>query len=279
MQIFGLRRSSERGAVVIQVAVCLLGLLAFTSFVVDYGVLWTSRGQAQTAADAGALAGAISLAYEPGTDSANNAKLKASEVAKQNLVWGQAPNVQLTDVTLGEVRTLRGNVVTAPFMVALSITVKSLGDFSSRISEIRPGTRVVAEGPFGVFTEAARRREKVVLIAGGIGITPIRALMEDMSGDVIVLYRVVGEADLIFREELERLAHERGITLLLVVGDHATREGRRLLSPRHLRELVPDIAERQVYVCGPPAMTEFLERSVRRADVPARLIHTEKFAL
>ncbi len=99
MQIFGLRRSSERGAVVIQVAVCLLGLLAFTSFVVDYGVMWTSRGQAQTAADAGALAGGISLAYEPGTDSANNAKLKASEVAKQNLVWGQAPNVQLTDVT------------------------------------------------------------------------------------------------------------------------------------------------------------------------------------
>ena len=162
---------------------------------------------------------------------------------------------------------------------SLRITIKSLGDFSSRIGEIRPGTRVVAEGPFGVFTEAARRREKVVLIAGGIGITPIRALMEDMSGDVIVVYRVVGEGDLIFREELERLAHERGITLLLVVGDHATREGRRLLSPRHLRELVPDIAERQVYVCGPPAMTELLERNVRRADVPPRFIHTEKFAL
>ena len=100
-----------------------------------------------------------------------------------------------------------------------------------------------------------------------------------MSGDVIVVYRVVDEVDLIFREELECLARERGITLLLVVGDHATREGRRLLSPHHLRELVPDIAERQVYVCGPPAMTALLERNVRRADVPARFIHTEKFAL
>src|SRR5712691_12291686 len=98
MQIFGLRRSSERGAVVIQVAVCLLGLLALTAFVVDYGVMWTSRGQAQNAADAGALAGAISLAYESGTDFAN-AKSKASAVAKQNLVWGAAPDVQLTDVT------------------------------------------------------------------------------------------------------------------------------------------------------------------------------------
>ena len=118
-----------------------------------------------------------------------------------------------------------------------------------------------------------------MLVAGGIGITPIRALMEDLSGDVVVIYRVVDEGDIVFREELERLAGERGLRLLFVVGDHATRTGRRLLSPRHLRELVPDISERQVYVCGPPAMAEALERNVRRADVPVRLIHTEKFAL
>jgi ferredoxin-NADP reductase len=64
-----------------------------------------------------------------------------------------------------------------------------------------------------------------------------------------------------------------------VVGDHGTEDGARLLSPAHLQELVPDIAERQVYVCGPPAMTELLGRNVRRANVPPRFIHTEKFAL
>jgi predicted ferric reductase len=167
----------------------------------------------------------------------------------------------------------------APDGRSLRITVKALGDFSSRLAEIAPGTRIVAEGPFGVFTEAARRRDKVVLIAGGIGITPIRALMEDMSGDVIVIYRVVRDEDVIFRDELENLARERGITLLFVVGDHATQDGARLLSPSHLQELVPDIAERQVYVCGPPAMTEHLGRNVRRANVPPRFIQTEKFAL
>jgi predicted ferric reductase len=167
----------------------------------------------------------------------------------------------------------------APDGRSLRITVKALGDFSSRLAEIAPGTRIVAEGPFGVFTEAARRRNKIVLIAGGIGITPIRALMEDMSGDVVVIYRVVREEDVIFRDELEELARERGITLFFVVGDHATEEGARLLSPSHLEELVPDIAERQVYVCGPPAMTEHLGRNVRRANVPPRFIHTEKFAL
>jgi predicted ferric reductase len=167
----------------------------------------------------------------------------------------------------------------APDGRSLRITVKALGDFSSRLAEIAPGTRIVAEGPFGIFTEAARRRNKIVLIAGGIGITPIRALMEDMSGDVIVIYRVVREEDVIFRDELEELARERGITLLFVVGDHATEDGARLLSPSHLQELVPDISERQVYVCGPPAMTEQLGRNVRRANVPPRFIHTEKFAL
>src|SRR5438128_1663872 len=162
---------------------------------------------------------------------------------------------------------------------SLRITVKALGDFSSRLAEIAPGTRVAAEGPFGVFTEESRRRSKIVLIAGGIGITPIRALMEDVLGDVVVIYRVVRDEDVIFRDELEELARERGITLHFVVGDHATEDGARLLSPAHLQELVPDIAERQVYVCGPPAMTEFLGRNVRRANVPPRFIHTEKFAL
>jgi predicted ferric reductase len=167
----------------------------------------------------------------------------------------------------------------APDGRSLRITVKALGDFSARLGELEPGTRVIAEGPFGVFTEAARKREKVLLVAGGIGITPIRALMEDMRGDVVVIYRVVDESDIVFRDELERLADERGLRLLFVVGDHTTRTGRRLLSARHLRELVADIAERQVYVCGPPAMAGVLERNVRRADVPARFIHTEKFAL
>jgi hypothetical protein len=96
------RLSSERGAVLIQVAVCLLVLLAFSAFVVDYGVMWASRGQAQTAADAGALSGAISMAYETEGDAAAqqaNARLKAQAAAKENFVWGEQPDVDLTDIT------------------------------------------------------------------------------------------------------------------------------------------------------------------------------------
>ncbi len=167
----------------------------------------------------------------------------------------------------------------APDGRSLRITVKGLGDFTNRMREIAPGTRVVAEGPFGTFTTAVRRREKTLLVAGGIGITPVRALVEELNGDVVVLYRVVAESDVVFREELESLTAERGIDLRIIAGDHATPEGRNLLSPGHLRELVPDLAEREVYVCGPPAMASAIERNVRAAGVPARYLHVERFAL
>jgi predicted ferric reductase len=162
---------------------------------------------------------------------------------------------------------------------SLRITVKGVGAYSRRLAEVRPGTRVLAEGPFGTFTDAVRRRDKVLLIAGGIGITPVRTLLEEMDGDVAVLYRVVREEDVVFREELDALAQERGVAVEYVVGDHASPGGERLLSAEHLRELVPDVAEREVFLCGPPAMTHVIEKSVRGAGVPRAFVHVERFAL
>ncbi len=130
-----------------------------------------------------------------------------------------------------------------------------------------------------MFTNRARRREKVVLIAGGIGITPVRALLDEMHGDIVVLYRVVSSADVVFYDELQALVQERGIRLELVIGDHATDNGGRLLSADHLRELVPDIQERDIYVCGPPAMTAVIEKHLRDAHVPSRHVKVERFAL
>ena len=178
---------------------------------------------------------------------------------------------------------------------SLRITVKNVGDFTGHIGELAPGTRVIAEGPFGMFTNAMRRRPRVALIAGGIGITPIRALLEEMSGHepipsegrerdlaihrIVLIYRVISDDDLIFRGELERLARDRGIRLWYVVGDHRVPGNEDLLSPQHLRRLVPDIAERDVYLCGPPAMANSIENNVRHAGVPRTYIHTERFAL
>jgi predicted ferric reductase len=167
----------------------------------------------------------------------------------------------------------------APVGNSFRITVKGVGGYTRALRDVRPGTRVIAEGPFGVFTAAARRREKALLIAGGIGITPIRSLLDEMDGDLVVLYRVVHEDDVVFRDELDALAEQRGVALSYVVGDHAAPGGDRLLSPEHLHELVPDIADREVFLCGPPAMTNVIEKSVRRAGVPRPYVHVERFAI
>jgi predicted ferric reductase len=167
----------------------------------------------------------------------------------------------------------------APDGRSLRITVKALGDHSAHLATLPVGTRVLAEGPFGVFTAAARRSEKMLLIAGGIGITPIRALLEELRGDVIVLYRVIAVDELVLRDELRELAARQGHTLHEVVGDHSTEEGRRLLSAPHLRQLVPDLGERDVFLCGPPGLADVVGREVRAAGVRRRRLHVERFAL
>jgi predicted ferric reductase len=167
----------------------------------------------------------------------------------------------------------------APDGRSFRITVKNSGDFTRHIGEIKPGTPVIAEGPFGVFTEAVKRQDRVLLIAGGIGITPIRSLLEEMTGDLTLIYRVVREEDLIFKGELEALARTRGITMHFVVGDHRGPDGERLMSPEHLRELVPDLTTRDIYVCGPPALADMITTNVRRNGVPHKQIHMERFAL
>ena len=163
----------------------------------------------------------------------------------------------------------------APDGRSLRMTTKAVGDYTRDLRKLPVGARAVTEGPFGVFTSDAKLREKTLLIAGGIGITPIRALLDELDGDTIVLYRVIDHEEALFADELDRTrAHVE-----IVAGDHSNEEGRDLLSPEHLRELVPDIVERDVFVSGPPGMVSFIEKNVRCAGVPRRQVHSERFAL
>ena len=133
---------------------------------------------------------------------------------------------------------------------------------------------MIAEGPFGAFTTAARRRPRVALIAGGVGITPVRALLEDMPGapgEIAVVYRARRAEDVILRAELDALAGRRGAEVHYVVG------GDDALSAERLLALVPDLAERDVYLCGSPAMTRATRATLTAAGVPRPQIVTERF--
>ena len=163
----------------------------------------------------------------------------------------------------------------------LRITVKALGDHSGALARLRPGTRIVAEGPFGAMTPARRRRRKVLLVAGGVGITPLRALFQAIPagpGDLTLVYRARREEDVVFRRELELLAERRGARLHIVTGRRADLGGDPL-SAAALRANVPDVARHDVYVCGPPGMTEAAVAALREAGVPRRHIHHESFHL
>jgi len=164
---------------------------------------------------------------------------------------------------------------------SLRITVKELGDFTNTLRDLQPGTRVFAEGPYGTFTARRRTKPRVVLIAGGIGITPLRALIEDLPadpGDITLVYRVQRTEDFIFRHELDRLARERGMVIYPIAGTAIGDDQTDRLGIPALGRMVPDVAASDVYLCGPPALVDAVHRRLRRLGVPRGQIHAERFA-
>jgi predicted ferric reductase len=178
----------------------------------------------------------------------------------------------------------------APGPRRLRITVRELGDHSGRLAMLKPGTRVLIEGPYGAFTAERRRRRRVALIAAGIGITPIRALAEELvtgpgsvPGDVTVVYRADSADQLALGHELQQLADATGMTLHLVVGPPVSGSwlprsaGAGRSDADVAADLVPNIHLHDVYVCGPDPWMDLVHRSLGDAGVPDDQVHDERF--
>jgi ferredoxin-NADP reductase len=180
----------------------------------------------------------------------------------------------------------RGNpysLSAAPRLDRLQITAKDLGDGSGRLASLQPGTRVLIEGPYGKLTGEERVGRKVAMIASGIGITPMRALLEDLAydpGDAVLLYRAHSEQDLVFRGDLEELADRRGITLYYLLGPRA--QGRASWLPQEhagvsVRRLIPDLLAHDVFVCGPDGWMDSVAAALLAAGLPTAQLHQERF--
>jgi ferredoxin-NADP reductase len=165
----------------------------------------------------------------------------------------------------------------APTGRHLRITIKDLGDHSAALRRIRPGTRVAIEGPYGVFTAERRRSNRVLLVGAGVGITPVRALLEELPehADVVALLRGSTRDDLTLRDEVADHVARRGGRLHELVGPRE----RVRLDRAALTALVPDIAGRDVYVCGPEPFQDLVVAAATDSGVPQSQLHHESFSL
>jgi len=159
----------------------------------------------------------------------------------------------------------------------LRLTVKGVGTFTRSLTGLRPGTRVAVEGPYGAFTRYQQRRRRAVLVAGGIGVTALRSLLEDLprGSAPVVLLRASRPEDLVLGAEVRELVRQRRGTIHELVGPRAAA----VLDEVSLRRLVPDLNYRDVYVCGPEGFVAAIVALARDLGVPDDAIHHEAFAL
>jgi predicted ferric reductase len=157
----------------------------------------------------------------------------------------------------------------------IRLTAKGVGNFSRSLAHVKVGTKVAIEGPYGSFTTHARRRSDVLLIAGGIGVTALRSVLEDLpvkSRPVVVL-RASRDEDLVLLDEIEKLVRHRKGVLHQLVG------GRDDVQLDAIRTLVPDMARRDVFVSGSEGFVRAVAEMARRAGVPVEALHQEAYRI
>jgi predicted ferric reductase len=160
----------------------------------------------------------------------------------------------------------------------LRITIKALGLGTRLLQDLHPGTRVLAEGPYGALTGRRRRHPRVLLIAGGVGITPMRVLFEtlDLPGeDLTLVYRATSEESLIFRSELDEIAARKGARVIYLIGP--SDDPANLLNAYTLRAMVGGLREHDIYLCAPPRMAARIRQSLLHTGHSRSQLHEEQF--
>ena len=221
-------------------------------------------------------------------------RLRVEAVVAENAgttsIWFRGPHVDELGIRAGNFLLFRflarGHLLTAhPYSISriphdgrLRITVGALGDHSGMLRHLKPGTLTFVEGPFGHFTADRASRERILLIAGGAGIAPLRALAEELTArglQPVLLYRAHSAEHLPLLPELRAM---RGLTVIPVTG-RRSELGYDPLGSAALSRVVPDVHAREVFICGPEGMAVTAERSLRELMVPRRFIHREELSM
>ncbi len=206
------------------------------------------------------------------------------ERPKGNYLPGQFVFISLK--TGGRWRTWHPFSLTSnPSEDTLAMTIKGLGDFSNRVSDVEPGDPIKIDAAYGAFSSQIHTDSRYVLIAGGVGITPIYGILKDLkersgaSPEVILLYCVHHESDILFRDDLDRWFAEKPNWRLFYIcssqPDWKGEKGR--LTPEKALSLVGGSLEGTFFLCGPTAMVSSMVAFLRLRGVPKRKIRREQF--
>lgn len=171
---------------------------------------------------------------------------------------------------------------TAPNSEYIRLTIKASGDFTRQIQHLIPGTKAIIGGPYGIFTATGNPATKYLLIAGGVGISPVRSLLEQVAptNNVILVYSNRDQQNVILREELDNLSKTHNFPIHYLYTNDASSQGPsgRLDGPM-LKNIVPDLKSREIYLCGPKAMTDALVKAMTHTmSIPKSQVHYEKFS-
>lgn len=164
----------------------------------------------------------------------------------------------------------------------LRLTPKAIGGYTAKIQDLPASTRAVVSGPLGEFTLDRADSRRLLFIAGGIGITPIRAMCAVLpdSFEAVLLYVLKSPEEAVFKQELEEVARSKNLRIHYIYTREAgSGPNHGHLDRQSLRELVPDITEREVFICGPTAMMDAATDDLIGLGVDSSAIHSERFTL
>lgn len=175
------------------------------------------------------------------------------------------------------------SISAVPDQEGFRLSIKALGDFTGQIRTLKKGTKVFVEGPYGTFTAKKSKKSKVLCIAGGIGITPLRALIEEFGAEgkpVILLYANKTFTKAVFKDELAQLAKHYDLEVIYICSKDPQFKGESgHIDSEKIKRLVNDVQQRDVYICGPVQMMTAVRGELRALGVPNDQVHFEEFAL
>jgi 3-phenylpropionate/trans-cinnamate dioxygenase ferredoxin reductase subunit len=166
--------------------------------------------------------------------------------------------------------------------------IKALGDFTQTIKDVKPGTKAFLDGPYGVFTsDRYENTAGFVMIAGGIGITPIYSILLTLAdrGDerpLTLIYSSKKWEDITYREEIEALKNKLDLTVIHVLREPPDNWSGETgyVDKELLRRYIPKRpATRNYFICAAPKMMDQVEQALHDLDVPVTHVHMEHYNL